>query len=241
MAAGDAPGRLDDLEARVRRAPAAIGRFARELLLTARQPVGTLRVLTFSASGAVRATLESIARIASLRVACGEGQPRREGRALAAGLALAGVDVELFPDAAITAALDGADAVVVGADAVLPDHFINKAGTRGLAAAGAAAGVPVFVLAGREKFLPGELARHLLAPDGSSDEIWAAAPAGVHVRNPYFESIPLNLASGVVTDVGLLAGEAIAACCRAAGTCLDAETIAVLAGERPHPPATRQP
>ena len=50
------------------------------------------------------------------------------------------IDVTLTTDAALTARLSSATAVVVGADAFGPSAWINKAGTRGLAAAASLAG-----------------------------------------------------------------------------------------------------
>jgi len=39
---------------------------------------------------------------------------------------------------------------------------------------------------------------------GDATEIWATPPPGVDVRNPYFESTPLDLVTAVISDVGIL-------------------------------------
>src|SRR5436190_1738139 len=80
-------------------------------------------------------------------------RPALEGRRLASRLAAAGIAVTYFSDAAISQALGGADAVVFGADAVAPEWFLNKSGTRMLAAAAGQQGLPVHVIATRDKFV----------------------------------------------------------------------------------------
>jgi translation initiation factor 2B subunit (eIF-2B alpha/beta/delta family) len=43
-----------------------------------------------------------------------------------------------------------------------------------------------------------------LIRDESPDEIWPSPPAGVTVRNRYFERIPLDLIAAVISDLGVL-------------------------------------
>ena len=112
--------------------------------------------------------------------------------------------MRLFSDSAIAHALDDADAVMVGADAIVPSWFLNKSGTRMLAAAAAQRGVPVYVIAARDKFVPQQVADGLVIRSGDATEIWATPPPGVDVRNPYFESTPLDLVTAVISDVGIL-------------------------------------
>jgi translation initiation factor 2B subunit (eIF-2B alpha/beta/delta family) len=175
-----------------------------------------LQVVTISASRSVLTVLREVARHRTVRVACAEGRPVLEGRRLAVQLAEAGLDVRLFTDAAIGSALADAQAVLVGADAVAPDWFLNKVGTRMLAAAASVAGRPVYVAATREKFLRQTATRHLLVREGTASEVWDAAPAGVSVRNPYFESTPLDLVSVLITDSGILGAGMVADVCAAA-------------------------
>src|SRR6185295_15539633 len=148
-----------------------------------------------------------------LRVSCSESRPALEGRRLASRLAAAGVAVTFFGDAAIGHALGGVDAVVFGADAVAPEWFLNKTGTRMLAAAAAQQGVPVQVLATRDKFVSHAVGGRLAMREGASAEIWESPPSGVAIRNPYFESTPLELVATLITDMGVLgAGLAIDVC-----------------------------
>ena len=200
----------------VARAPAVLTRNAAGLLLT--EPDDTeLTLVTLSFSGTVLLALQNLAQRCRLQVACADGRPALEGRRMAEQLAAAGIAVTHYTDAALGHAIAGADAVVVGADAVSPDWFLNKCGTRMLAAAATQQGVPVYVLATRDKFLSRPVASRLEVREEAAAEIWSTPPAGVTVRNPYFERTPLDLVSAVVSDVGVLGAALVPDACPSAG------------------------
>jgi len=201
-ALSDDPDRLNRFAERLRRAPAAIARFATSHF--AEDAARQMRVVTLSYSSSVLVALNAIRKIRPLAVSCSESRSALEGRRLATDLAAAGMPVRLFSDSAIAHALDDADAVMVGADAIAPSWFLNKSGTRMLAAAAAQRGVPVYVIAARDKFVPQQVADGLVIRSGDATEIWATPPPGVDVRNPYFESTPLDLVTAVISDVGIL-------------------------------------
>jgi translation initiation factor 2B subunit (eIF-2B alpha/beta/delta family) len=190
----------------IRRAPSAIARHAAAVLrlVPDPQPVGrpALRLVTCSSSRAVEVTLLAVARDVAVTVCCAESRPKREGLEMAARLAGEGLAVEVFSDAGISASVQGSDAVLVGADAVCPDFFVNKVGTGALCALASALGVPVYALAGREKVLSASDAARLVLVEGSPGLLIESPPAGVVVRNPYFERVPLSLLSLVITDGG---------------------------------------
>jgi len=198
------PGALERFEARWRRAPAALARAAQEAL--APEPGVPLRFVTCSFSGSVLACLRGIARANPVHVTCGEGRPMLEGRRTAEALVAAGIGVEVRTDAAIAGALPGCDGVLVGADAVTPAWFLNKAGTWQLAAAAGLAGAAVYVLATRDKFVDLQVGDSLRPPDHDPREVWDGAPAGVTVCNPYFERVALGLVTALITDAGVQAG-----------------------------------
>lgn len=203
------PGRFEGFVQRVERAPAALLRVTRELLSDPNEGgraarLGPLSLVTISYSASVRQALESLASSRPLRVACAEGRPALEGRRMAAALAQAGGAVTFFSDAAIAEALNGADAVFVGADAVASEWIVNKVGTRMLAAAASLAGIPCYAIASRDKCCAPALARVIAPRDGTPTEIWDGPPAGVAVRNPYLERVPLDLITAIVTDGGLM-------------------------------------
>jgi translation initiation factor 2B subunit (eIF-2B alpha/beta/delta family) len=198
------PGRFARRRAELERAPRALARAAsaalRDLLTGERTPL----LLTVSFSASVAQTLAAVARTQSFQVACGEGRPRFEGRRLARDLHTSGIDVTLVVDAAVTALLPQATAVVVGADAISADRWINKIGTFGLAAAAASSGVAVYVIASRDKFVPRALEPHIRLPLNPADEIWPDGPLEIHRRNIYFEATPSDLATLYLSDGGAI-------------------------------------
>ncbi|MFD1632744.1 NUDIX domain-containing protein [Haloplanus ruber] len=161
-------------------------------------------VVTLSRSGTVRAALER----AQPAVLIGESRPAREGADVAAELAHAGLDVTLTTDAALPSELAtrDPDTVLVGADAVLADgSVVNKVGTRGLALAAAREGVPVYVVAAAAKVRPDETVH---GETGDAADIYDGA-APVSVANPVFDRTPADLVTGVVTERGVLDGDAV--------------------------------
>ena len=207
---------FDRFTQRVGKAPDALVRFAVECFPPAARGDAAgipLRIVTISFSRSVTAVLERLAGLRPLHIACSESRPALEGRRLAVRMAAAGIPVTFFSDAAIAHALGAVDAVLVGADAVAPEWFLNKSGTRLLAAAAAQQSVPVYVVASRDKFMNHALAGLLRPREGDAAEIWDGAPAGVTVRNPYFESTPLDLAASVITDIGVLSAAMVPEVC----------------------------
>jgi translation initiation factor 2B subunit (eIF-2B alpha/beta/delta family) len=174
--------------------------------------------------------LDAVRRGRPLRVACSESRPALEGRALATRLAAAGVPVTLFADAAIGAALASADAVLLGADAVGPEWFLNKTGSRMLAAAAAQQGVPVYLVVTREKFVGHAVGARLAIGEGASDEVWASPPTGIEVRNPYFESTPLDVVAMVISDAGALGVGMVPDVCDATQDALTLGALQALVG-----------
>jgi hypothetical protein len=210
------PGTLDRFRARLGRAPAALERYALGVLVP--DPVRDVRVATLSASGTVLATVRALTRQVKVHISCGEGRPVLEGREMAVGLAAAGATVTLCTDAALGSSIEGADAVLVGADAVGSMTVLNKTGTRMLAAAAASCGVPVYVLATGDKLAMPALWPHLSIRAGAPAEVWESPPPGVQVVNPYFEETRLDHITAVITDRGPLGVDMVPAACAALET-----------------------
>lgn len=197
------PGRFRRVRAEMERAPAALVRAGAAALGDALLGSQLPEVLTLSFSGSVLRVLEALLGEARLRIVCGEGRPRFEGRRMAAALAAGRrAEVILTTDAAITTFLHTATAVVVGADAIGTSTWINKVGTYGLAAAASQRGIPVFVIATRDKALARPLAERWNAQSADPREVWPSPAAGVLVQNPYFERIPVELVTSFLTEVG---------------------------------------
>ena len=217
-------------EQRVLRAPPILARFTAETLLTGfgERDQGSLRVVTCSSSGSVLRCLKDIALQRQVRVACAEGRPLLEGRKMAKALTEAGLVVDLFTDAAVGLALEGSAAVIVGADAVASHWMINKCGTRQLAAAANSLGIPVHVVASRDKFVAPELEGLLVLRDGPIEEVWDSAPTAVSVWNPYFEKISIDLVTSIISDIGVISPGMMPDVCEAVSHEVDTSRLTAL-------------
>ena len=177
------PGRFARRRGEFVRAPDALTRAATSAMRDALRDVARPRLLTLSHSGSVSRTLISLASTHSIDVVCAESVPGGEGAVLCEILRGAGVSAEFVPDATITTYLGSATAVIVGADAVASAEWTNKAGSYGLAAAAWFSGVPVFVVASRDKSTADDLSRRLSV-------------------TRLFERTPAQLVTQFLTDVG---------------------------------------
>jgi translation initiation factor 2B subunit (eIF-2B alpha/beta/delta family) len=210
VAAEQDPVAFDRFRQRLARAPGALIRNALDCFEDRGTP---LRLVTISASRAVVLIVEALRARGEVHVSCAEGRPALEGRSLATKLAQTGIAVTLFTDAALGGALAGADAVLVGADAVTPHGVVNKVGTEMLAVTAARRGVPFYVAATRDKLLNAQLGARLSMRSGPPEDVWDAPPMGVGVRNPYFEEVPLDVITAVISDSAVIPGVLVAEAC----------------------------
>ncbi|GAB3689553.1 NUDIX domain-containing protein [Salinarchaeum chitinilyticum] len=171
-------------------------------------------VLTLSRSKTVLEVLQADT-VTELSIA--ESRPAREGIGVAETLAGSGGEdtapnataaridapITVHTDAAIAHRLTsaGVDAVLVGADTVLPDgSVVNKTGTRGAAIAAAREGIPVYVVGASDKVTTSggvnlESGHPAAVYDGD---------APIDVANPTFDVTPADAIAGIVTERGVL-------------------------------------
>lgn len=169
-------------------------------------------VATLSSSSTVESALVAWARAepdvvrgtdtALRRVVCFESRPMDEGRSLARSLAHQGIDVTYAVDAAVHSLVPDCSVVLLGADSVGDRGIVNKIGSVALAHAARLAGVPVYVLCDETKLLPHGFPQ-IVEDDRPPGEVWEA-PDGVTVWNRYFEVVPTEIVTGVVTGDAVL-------------------------------------
>jgi translation initiation factor eIF-2B subunit delta len=167
-------------------------------------------VLTYSNSATVIAALRYAHDHGRLRrVLLSESRPAYDGRPQARALLEYGIAVEYSIDMALFARLAEATVVVVGADAVFPEHLVNKLGTHALAQLAQLQGIPCFSLCAANKFLPTAATALLRITEHPGQEVWPEAPDGLALSNRYFDTTPLALLSGIVSDQGIYTPEAL--------------------------------
>ncbi|WP_435317076.1 NUDIX domain-containing protein [Haloarchaeobius sp. TZWSO28] len=154
-------------------------------------------VLTLSRSGTVLGALRDGA---PMELFVAESRPGGEGVAVAEAL----VDeypVTLLTDAGVahTMATEDVDAVLVGADTVLPDGtVVNKTGTRAAALAAAHEEIPLYVVCSTDKVSTGETVN---LETGRRSAVYDG-DAPISVSNPVFDETPPHLVDTIVTERG---------------------------------------
>jgi len=117
-----------------------------------------------------------------------------EGSALAGVLGEAGIDAVEVPEAGVGAAVADADLVVLEAMALGPAGLVATSGSRAAAAVAHHEGLPVWVVAGEGRLLPGRLWEALLGRLDARGVPWDADE----------EVVPLDLVDAVAGPWGVL-------------------------------------
>lgn len=190
--------RIEALHALLESSPARIAQHCARALAGNR-----LRIATYSFSSTTLAVLLQLRNRLAV-VYCSEGRPDGEGRRMASQLVAHRIAVEFCTDMVLISLLAHADALLVGADAVLSSGFVNKIGTATLAGRAGALGIPVLIAADSSKFCPPRLARALhwtrVRP---APNLWPRPAARLRVVNPVFEQIRWQRGMRIVTEQGI--------------------------------------
>lgn len=158
-------------------------------------------------STVVSCLLNARAKGRFFRVACTEARPALEGNKLASRLAKGGIEVMHTFDNAMGLLLPTCAVAFMGADCIGRPGVVNKAGSWLLAIACKELGIPLYAVAGTEKFVTDERLFEFERHERPAEEVWGEFPKGVRVLNRHFELIPFSHISGVVTEQGILKGE----------------------------------
>jgi translation initiation factor eIF-2B subunit delta len=98
-------------------------------------------------------------------------------------------------------AIRKADAVLLGADALLKKGIINKIGSFVAAEMAHSHGKPLYVLADSWKFYPGKMKME----ERDFHEVWKLLPKNSRIRvmNPAFEFVPKKRITKIVSELGI--------------------------------------
>lgn len=133
--------------------------------------------------------------------------PANEGLKMARLISDSGLEVELIADAGLAVAVQRADAVLVGADAVGLDGLVNKLGSLGLALAAFYCSKPVFAVFDMNKLLPPDSEVEIERRDPG--ELARLESDAIEVVNVYFDLTPLDLLLRLITEEGAFTAEQI--------------------------------
>ncbi|HZW39839.1 MAG TPA: hypothetical protein VFF33_11120 [Ignavibacteriaceae bacterium] len=133
-----------------------------------------------------------------LRVNLAESRPKLEGRILTLKLLEKSVNVNLYIDAFIPEMVRVSNAVVIGADSILKDgSVINKIGSMSLALAAKYYNKSFYVVSLKSKKV-NKLSFY--SPLENPHEVWKYKNDKLRVFNSYFEKVPANLITKIITD-----------------------------------------
>lgn len=169
-----------------------------------------MRVATLSRSGTVLQTLDR-AKPAAVLVA--ESRPGGEGVGVAKEVSEL-AETTVTSDAAFPSQLGdwNADVLLVGADSILADgHVVNKVGTYGATMAANRQDIAVTVVAATDKISPDTTfdPEHRDGFEIVADSGIDTDSEALEIANPTFESTPHSCIDAVVTERGVLDGDAI--------------------------------
>ncbi len=133
-----------------------------------------------------------------------ESRPLLEGRKTAQKLEGGGINTTLIADAASFYFLNKIDLILVGADCICYEGVVNKIGTKGLAIAASEYGVPLYVLAEENKFLPVKYRKSPVILEKNQDELLGEDYRDLKALNIYFDITPFKFITGIVTENGLI-------------------------------------
>ncbi len=190
---------LDRIEATLCKSAAVIADLAFDLI-----PPGELVFAYSFSSTVVSFLLNARARGRYFRVACTEARPAMEGRKLAQTLAAGNIEVIHTFDNALGLVLPNCSAAFMGCDCIGRPGVVNKVGSWAMAVACRELGIPLYAMAGTEKFVSDDRLFEFEKHERPDSEVWENVPKGVRVLNHQFELVPFSLLAGVVTDDGIL-------------------------------------
>ncbi len=155
-------------------------------------------LVTISNSKTVYEIIKRLAAEQMITVTVCESRPKLEGRTFARNLSKENVKVNLITEAQSVSYLKNSNCVLLGTDTVLKDGtVINKTGSYMLAVLAHHFGKPVYVLVDKEKF---RKANSFRVKKENPDEIWKAKHSKMNIINNYFEIIPKELITKIITN-----------------------------------------
>jgi len=138
----------------------------------------------------------------------------RTGEQIARELSDCGLSITFIDDTAVGLYVPMVSKVLLGADTVCVDGVVNGVGSYQLVVTAARHQVPIYILAETMKFDATQGRGGIDFEDRDRAELVdpASLPPTVSIRNPHFDITPLELITGVVTELGIMTPADVIAC-----------------------------
>jgi translation initiation factor eIF-2B subunit delta len=131
-----------------------------------------------------------------------KSHPPDEGVSFAEALGRSGIKTTLIADAEMAVFMPDMHLVMIGADRIYENGFVNKAGTLPLCLTARYFNIPVYLVVETWKILSEkDKAVKFIERDGK--EIYDNSDNLLEVKNLYFESIPLEMVNKIVCERGV--------------------------------------
>lgn len=163
-----------------------------------------MTILTHDYSSTVNAAIEvAVGASVEVSVYVTEARPRLAGRKTARKLAaIDGVETTLIIDSAAGNYLSECDCVLMGMDCLVGDTLYNRVGTYPIAATAADLDVPMYVTGSGAKLIDGGFVfENEYRP---ASEVLLEPAEGFAIENPLYDSTPVRLLDGIITDDGAM-------------------------------------
>ncbi|MBW2999067.1 hypothetical protein KY339_00200 [Candidatus Woesearchaeota archaeon] len=134
-----------------------------------------------------------------------ETRPKYQGRITAAELAKEGIPVTHYVDSAAKIALEKADIMMIGADAITSvGQVINKIGSELISEAAKDHSVLIYVCADSWKLDPKTIyGFEEVIEERAKEEVWPKAPKKVKISNPAFETVRPDIITALISELGV--------------------------------------
>jgi len=160
-----------------------------------------MTIMTHCGSSAVQnAIILAHLKGKKIKVINTETRPVYQGRTTAQKLAKAGIKVTHITDSAAATFMPQASLILVGADIIGKDYFVNKTGTLMYAKLAKQYKKKMYSVAQLLKFSD----KKLKIEQRDAKQIWNVKNKNIKIENPAFDSIPLKEITGVVTELGII-------------------------------------
>ncbi len=160
-------------------------------------------VMTYSSSSTVFESLRYAYMHGSrFKVVVLESRPMNEGAHMMRQLSNLSIPVTYTTDAAGMSMLASVDigTVIIGGDAIHKNGFVCKTGSRAITEICKIKKIPLYGLCGTEKIIPKELNDRFVILNKPEQELTKFKNRFVTIVNRYFEVVPLDMFTKIITD-----------------------------------------
>lgn len=160
----------------------------------------TNKIMTISNSTLVKIILETAHNHKrKFEVYCCKSHPPDEGVYLAETLDKSGIKTTLISDSQMGVFMKGMNLVLIGADRIYDNGFVNKAGTIALCLIAKYYNIPVYLAADTTKILP-ESDRIIKFVSQNKKEVYTGNRKKISIENVYYEKVPIDLIHKVICE-----------------------------------------